>query len=75
MNVASIQDRTLLKELIDKVSVLGDQKDFNSQVQLFTEHAISLVVGPRSLSVLQPRYAARCKTDGIVMFFSIALRF
>ncbi len=36
-----IEDKILLKELVDRISVLGDQKDFNSQVQLFTENAIS----------------------------------
>lgn len=41
MNTTSIEDKILLKELIDKISILGDQKDFNNQVQLFTEHAIS----------------------------------
>jgi len=35
------EDKILLRELIDKVSILGDQKDFNNQVQLFTEQAIS----------------------------------
>lgn len=35
------EDKILLKELVDKVSILGDHKDFNSQVQLFTEDALS----------------------------------
>ncbi|MCJ8152637.1 nuclear transport factor 2 family protein [Chryseobacterium sp. SSA4.19] len=29
------------KELIDQVSIFGDQKDFSNQVQLFTENALS----------------------------------
>lgn len=35
------EDKILLKELVDKVSILGDHKDFNGQVQLFTEDALS----------------------------------
>lgn len=35
------EHKILLRELVDKVSVLGDQKDFGNQVQLFTEDAIS----------------------------------
>ncbi|WP_312900648.1 nuclear transport factor 2 family protein [Chryseobacterium taichungense] len=35
------EDKIQLKELIDQVSILGDQKDFNNQVQLFTENALS----------------------------------
>jgi hypothetical protein len=41
MNNKIAEDKMLLKELVDKVSILGDQKDFNNQVQLFTENAIS----------------------------------
>jgi len=35
------EDKILLKELVDKISILGDQKDFNNQVKLFTENALS----------------------------------
>ncbi|SDG37881.1 nuclear transport factor 2 family protein [Epilithonimonas hungarica] len=35
------EEKIQLKELIDQVSILGDQKDFNNQVQLFTENALS----------------------------------
>lgn len=41
MNIEELKDRLALKELVDRVSVLGDRKDFNAQVQLFTENAIS----------------------------------
>ncbi|KFF03202.1 nuclear transport factor 2 family protein [Flavobacterium reichenbachii] len=41
MNIEEIKDRLALKELVDRVSVLGDRKDFHAQVQLFTENAIS----------------------------------
>ncbi|WP_312902951.1 hypothetical protein [Chryseobacterium taichungense] len=35
------EDKILLKELVDMISILGDQKNFTSQVQLFTENAVS----------------------------------
>ncbi|WP_027383910.1 nuclear transport factor 2 family protein [Epilithonimonas caeni] len=35
------EDKIQLKELIDQVSILGDQKNFNKQVQFFTENALS----------------------------------
>lgn len=35
------EDKILLKELVDKISILGDQKDFNNQMKLFTENALS----------------------------------
>jgi hypothetical protein len=34
MNIKEIKDRIALEELVDRVSVLGDRKDFNAQVQL-----------------------------------------
>jgi ketosteroid isomerase-like protein len=41
MNIKELEDRTSLKELVDTVSILGDRKDFNAQVQLFSEDAFS----------------------------------
>lgn len=41
MNIQELEDRISLKELIDHFSILGDRKDFNNQVQLFTENAVS----------------------------------
>lgn len=41
MDIKEVQDRISLKQLIDQVSILGDQKDFQAQVQLFSENAIS----------------------------------
>jgi hypothetical protein len=41
MNIKELEDRILLKELFDIVSILGDRKDFAAQVQLFTENALS----------------------------------
>jgi ketosteroid isomerase-like protein len=41
MNSKELEDRTFLKELVDRVSILADRKDFHAQVQLFTEDAVS----------------------------------
>ncbi len=41
MNLKELSDRIALKELIDKVSILADKKDFENQVLLFSEDAIS----------------------------------
>lgn len=41
MNLKELTDRTSLKELVDNISILGDRKDFNAQVQLFSEDALS----------------------------------
>jgi ketosteroid isomerase-like protein len=41
MNSKELEDRIFLKELVDRVSILGDRKDFHAQVQLFSEDAVS----------------------------------
>lgn len=41
MNIIEIEDRIALKELIDQISFLGDDKDFQGHVLLFSEDAIS----------------------------------
>ena len=41
MNNKELEDRVLLKELVDTFSILGDKKDVNQQVQLFSENATS----------------------------------
>lgn len=41
MDHKELEDRILLKELVDTISILGDKKDFNSQVQFFSENAVS----------------------------------
>lgn len=41
MNIHELADRMAIKELIDRISMLGDKKDFESQVQLFSEDAVS----------------------------------
>jgi hypothetical protein len=41
MNFKELEDKIALKELVDRVSILGDRKDFHAQVQLFFENAVS----------------------------------
>jgi ketosteroid isomerase-like protein len=41
MNNEELKDKMALKELVDRISVLGDRKDFHAQVQLFSENAVS----------------------------------
>jgi ketosteroid isomerase-like protein len=41
MNIKELEDRTSLKELVDSVSILADRKDVHTQVQLFSENAVS----------------------------------
>lgn len=41
MTDESLKDRLNLKELVDKISFLSDQKDYENQVKLFTEDAIT----------------------------------
>jgi len=45
MNNEELKDRMALKELVDRISVLGDRKDFHAQVQLFSENAVSETFG------------------------------
>ena len=56
MNIEELENRILLKELIDNVSILGDKKDFYAQVNLFTEDALSeTFVGETSILKLKGR--------------------
>ena len=41
MNPKEFENRTAIKELVDKVSIFADKKDFQNQVQLFSENAVS----------------------------------
>ena len=41
MKIEELKDRMELKELVDRISVLGDRKDFHAQVKLFSENAVS----------------------------------
>lgn len=41
MNIKELEDRLALKELVDTISILADKKDFQNQVLLFSENALS----------------------------------
>lgn len=41
MTIKELTDKILLKELVDNISIYGDKKDFEKQVQLFSSDAIS----------------------------------
>jgi len=41
MNNKELADRAAIKELIDRISIFGDQKKIKDQLQLFTEDAVS----------------------------------
>ncbi len=41
MDLKELEDRIALRHLVDSISHLADGKDFKSQVQLFTQDAIS----------------------------------
>jgi len=41
MDLEEFEDRMALKELVDKVSILADKKDFHKQTELFSENAVS----------------------------------
>ena len=41
MNHNELEDRIALRELVDKVSLLADERDFHNQVQLFTQDGVS----------------------------------
>ncbi len=67
MNIEELKDRALLKELVDRVSVLGDRKDFHSQVQLFTENAISdTFAGGKAVLKLQGRKEMETAFEGFL---------
>ncbi len=41
MNIKELEARISLQELVATVSILGDRKDFNAQMKLFSEDAVS----------------------------------
>jgi hypothetical protein len=56
MTAEEIQNRISLKELIDKVSILGDKKNYSAQVQLFSKNAISeTIAGGSTIMKLKGR--------------------
>jgi ketosteroid isomerase-like protein len=56
MNIKELEDRASLKELVDSVSFLADKRDVHTQVQLFSENAMSeTFVGGTSILKLKGR--------------------
>ncbi|SFE60053.1 SnoaL-like domain-containing protein [Chitinophaga sp. CF118] len=56
MNIVELADRASLKELVDTVSILADKKDVHTQMQLFSENAMSeTFVGGTSFLKLKGR--------------------
>lgn len=58
MNIKELEDRAALKELVDRIALLGDKKDFQNQVQLFSENAVSeTIAGGATILKLEGRNA------------------
>lgn len=56
MDKNELADKIALRELIDKISMLGDKKDFVHQTELFSENAISeTVAGGETILKLEGR--------------------
>jgi hypothetical protein len=72
----TLADKFALKELIDWVSILADRKDFNKQVQLFTEKAYSeTFAGGKSILKLQGRAATAEAFDNFLKGFDTIYHF
>lgn len=54
MNTNELADKIAIRELVDRISILADQKDFEQQVQLFTADAVSETIagGKTILSIV-----------------------
>ncbi len=76
MNTKELEDRIFLKELVDNVSILGDKKDFNSQVQLFSENAVSeTLAGGTMILKLEGRKAMAEAFDKFLKDFETVYHF
>ena len=72
----TLADKFALKELIDWVSILADRKDFNKQVQLFTENAHSeTFASGKSILKLQGRAAMAEAFDSFLKGFDTIYHF
>jgi len=76
MNSKEITDTMALKELIDSVSLLGDQRAVHEQVQLFTENAISETFANDTLILsLQGRQAMEAAFVNFIKDFDTVYHF
>lgn len=58
MNIQEVSDRLELSALVDQISILADKKDFSSQVEQFTEDAITeITVDGKLIMQLKGRQA------------------
>lgn len=76
MNTKELEDRLSLKELVDNVSILGDRKDFNAQVELFVEDALSeTFAGGTSILKLEGRKNMAKAFDEFLKYFDTVYHF
>jgi ketosteroid isomerase-like protein len=76
MKTKELKDRISLRELFDTVSILGDKKDFNAQVKLFTEDAMSeTFAGGTSILNLKGREAMAEAFGGFLQDFETVYHF
>jgi hypothetical protein len=72
----TLADKVALRELIDQVSILADSKDFDTQVQLFTENAYAeTYAGGKSILKLQGRTAMAKAFDSFLKEFNTVYHF
>lgn len=71
MNTQDIADHLKLRALVDQVSIFADKKDFEAQVQLFTEDAITEInVGGNLIMQLTGREAMSAAFEGFNKSFA-----
>lgn len=77
MTIKELTDKILLKELVDDISIYGDKKDFDKQLQLFSSDAISeTYMNGKSLLKLKGRiemkaaFAAFLKDYDVIYHFN-----
>lgn len=76
MNIKEAADRLLLRELVDRVAILADRKDFKAQVQLFTEQAVSETIsGGKSILKLTGREQMAEAFAGLVKDYETVYHF
>lgn len=71
MDTQVISDRLELRALVDEVSIFADKKDFEAQVQLFTEDAITeITVDGNMIMQLTGREAMSAAFEGFNKSFT-----
>lgn len=76
MNLKELEDRIALRELIDKISIFGDKRDFENQVSLFSENAISETIAEgRTILTLNGRKEMALAFQNFLQEFEIVYHF